>query len=103
MNTFATLKIAVFLERNDTMIVDKNHLKDLNDVELVPGTKDAISNLKSAKCTLFLSGVSRPISMTNCDKNETKLNMPLFRFSIVMTFVQGNPFQPFNPIGENRP
>jgi hypothetical protein len=29
--------------------------------------------------------------------------MPLFRLSTVVTFVQGNQIQPFNPFGENRP
>jgi hypothetical protein len=46
--------------------------------------------------------VSRDLSITACNMNETKLNLPLFRLSIIMTFVQGNPFQPFNRIGGNR-
>jgi hypothetical protein len=46
-------------------------------------------------------GVSRPSSITRREENEIKLNMLLFKLSILMTFVQGNPFQPFNPIGEN--
>jgi hypothetical protein len=36
------------------------------------------------------------------DENETKLNMQMFRLSIVMAFIQGNPVQPFNPFGEKR-
>jgi hypothetical protein len=48
-------------------------------------------------------GFSWDLSITVCDKNQTKLNTPLFRLSMGMIFVQGNPFQPFNPIGENRP
>jgi hypothetical protein len=63
-----------------------------------------ITNAKyhSSGNTSYLSGVSRPISITGCDENETKLNMTLFRPSIIMTFVQGNTFQPFNPIGKTR-
>jgi hypothetical protein len=52
--------------------------------------------------TFVISSVSRDLSITACDENETKLNMPLYRLSIVMTFVQGDPFQRFNPMKENR-
>jgi hypothetical protein len=52
---------------------------------------------------VHVSGVARDLRITACDENETKLNMPLFRLSIIMTFVQDNPCHPFNPIGENRP
>jgi hypothetical protein len=61
------------------------------------------SNIDFLGSNINYTGVSRPISITICDKNETKLNMPLFKLSIVMTFVQGDPIQPFNPFGENRP
>ncbi|MDR1528038.1 MAG: HAD-IIIA family hydrolase [Puniceicoccales bacterium] len=58
-------KIAIFLDRDGTIIADKNYLKDPNGVELLPGVKDAISDLKSARCMLFLfsnqSGIGRGI------------------------------------------
>ncbi|MDR0742274.1 MAG: HAD-IIIA family hydrolase [Puniceicoccales bacterium] len=60
-----TSKIAIFLDRDGTIIADKNYLKDPDGVELLPEAKDAISNLKSAKCMLFLfsnqSGIGRGI------------------------------------------
>ncbi|MDR2629087.1 MAG: HAD-IIIA family hydrolase [Puniceicoccales bacterium] len=60
-----TTKAAIFLDRDGTIIADKNYLKDPNDVELLPGARDAISNLKSARCMLFLfsnqSGIGRGI------------------------------------------
>ncbi|MDR2777132.1 MAG: HAD-IIIA family hydrolase [Puniceicoccales bacterium] len=60
-----TARAAIFLDRDGTIIVDKNYLKDPNDVELLPGARDAISSLKSAKCMLFLfsnqSGIGRGI------------------------------------------
>jgi hypothetical protein len=40
--------------------------------------------------------------VTACDEKQRKLNMPLFRLLIVITFVQGNPIQPLNSLGENR-
>jgi hypothetical protein len=49
-----------------------------------------------------LSGVPRGISITATDENEIKLNMQMFRLSIVMVFIQGSPVQPFNLFGENR-
>ncbi|MDR2432378.1 MAG: HAD-IIIA family hydrolase [Puniceicoccales bacterium] len=58
-------KIAIFLDRDGTIIADKNYLKDPDGVELLPGARDAISSLKSAKCILFLfsnqSGIGRRI------------------------------------------
>jgi D-glycero-D-manno-heptose 1,7-bisphosphate phosphatase len=58
-------KIAIFLDRDGTIIADRNYLKDPDGVELLPGAKDAISSLKSAKCMLFLfsnqSGIGRGI------------------------------------------
>ncbi|MDR2779339.1 MAG: HAD-IIIA family hydrolase [Puniceicoccales bacterium] len=65
MKTTVTAKTAIFFDRDGTIIVDKNYLKDPNDVELLPKAKDAISSLKSAQCMLFLfsnqSGVARGI------------------------------------------
>jgi hypothetical protein len=52
---------------------------------------------------ITVSGVSQPIRITGCDENETKLNMPLFGLSIIMILIQGDPIQPFNPFGDNRP
>jgi hypothetical protein len=65
-----------------------------------------ISTREAGACTFGpddIEGVSRPISITGRDENETKLNMPLFRLWIIMIFVQGDLIQPFNPFGENRP
>jgi D-glycero-D-manno-heptose 1,7-bisphosphate phosphatase len=58
-------KTAIFLDRDGTIIADRNYLKDPDGVELLPGAKAAISGLKLAKCMLFLfsnqSGVGRGI------------------------------------------
>jgi hypothetical protein len=42
------------------------------------------------KWNQMLEGVPRGINITATDENETKLNMQMFRLSIVMAFVQGN-------------
>jgi hypothetical protein len=52
--------------------------------------------------TEIREGVPWGISITATDENETKLNMQMFKLSIVMAFIQDNPVQPFNPFGENR-
>jgi hypothetical protein len=52
--------------------------------------------------SIYIWGVPRVISITAVDDNETKLNVQMFMLSIVMTFIEGNPVQPFNPFGENR-
>jgi hypothetical protein len=51
---------------------------------------------------VVLSRVPQGISITATDENEIKLNMQMFRLSIVMAFIQGNPVQPFKPFSENR-
>jgi hypothetical protein len=53
--------------------------------------------------TVEIWDVWRPIRITGCDENKTKLTRSLFRLSIVMTFVQGDSIQSFNPFGENCP
>ena len=46
MNT-ETLRPGVFLDRDDTLILDKHYLKDPNEVELLPGVKEGLLTLKS--------------------------------------------------------
>ena len=56
-------KMAVFLDRDGTIIVDKNYLRNPKGVELLEGAREAIGKLKSFGCRLFLfsnqSGVAR--------------------------------------------
>jgi hypothetical protein len=63
--------------------------------EIVPG-------LRYARVIEHIWGVPQGISITAIDENEIKLNMQMFKLSIVIAFIQGNPVQPFNPFGENR-
>lgn len=54
---------ALFLDRDGTLIFDKNYLHDPADVELIPGTRRAIARVLAAGCRLFLltnqSGIGR--------------------------------------------
>ena len=54
---------AVFLDRDGTLIYDKDYLHDPDQVELIPKVKDAINQLSQAGYLLFLftnqSGVGR--------------------------------------------
>jgi hypothetical protein len=62
-----------------------------------------LSTMTITYVSFVLEGVSRPINIAGCDENEIKLNMTLFRLSIVITFFQGDPIQLFSPFGQNRP
>ncbi|MDR1595919.1 MAG: HAD-IIIA family hydrolase [Puniceicoccales bacterium] len=56
-------KVAVFLDRDGTIIVDKNYIKSPDEVELLPSAREAIGMLRDFGCLLFLfsnqSGVAR--------------------------------------------
>lgn len=59
----------IFLDRDGTLIVDKHYLKYPQDVELIPGTIEAIQTFLTFKCKLFLfsnqSGVVRGLYTLN--------------------------------------
>jgi D-glycero-D-manno-heptose 1,7-bisphosphate phosphatase len=73
--------IAIFLDRDGTIIVDKNYLGDPDQVELLAGAAAAIGNLKRIGCMLFLfsnqSGVGRGLfSMDDAIAcNEAMINL----------------------------
>lgn len=54
---------ALFLDRDGTLIFDKDYLHDPEKVELIPGTREAIRKALSAGCKIFLltnqSGIGR--------------------------------------------
>lgn len=54
---------ALFLDRDGTLIVDKNYLADPAGVELIPGTSEALRHARSLGYKLFLltnqSGIGR--------------------------------------------
>ncbi|MDR3143956.1 MAG: HAD-IIIA family hydrolase [Puniceicoccales bacterium] len=56
---------AIFLDRDGTIIADRNYLSDPDGVELLDGAKEGILNLKKFGCELFLfsnqSGIARGI------------------------------------------
>jgi D-glycero-D-manno-heptose 1,7-bisphosphate phosphatase len=59
MNT----SFGIFLDRDGTLVVDRDYLRDCADVKLIRGTEEAIGILRTLRCHLFLftnqSGVSR--------------------------------------------
>lgn len=54
---------ALFLDRDGTLIFDKDYLHEPERVELIPGTREAIHRVLDAGCMLFLitnqSGIGR--------------------------------------------
>lgn len=59
----ATLPQALFLDRDGTLIFDKDYLHDPDGVELIAGTREAIHAVLAAGCKIFLltnqSGIGR--------------------------------------------
>src|SRR5687768_379909 len=57
------MKPAVFLDRDGTLIADKDYLSRPDEVELIPGVGSALKSLKDAGFVLFMvtnqSGVGR--------------------------------------------
>lgn len=54
---------ALFLDRDGTLIFDKDYLHEPEKVELIPGVKEALHKARAAGCKLFLltnqSGIGR--------------------------------------------
>ncbi|MDR1433265.1 MAG: HAD-IIIA family hydrolase [Puniceicoccales bacterium] len=71
-------KIAIFLDRDGTIIVDKNYPSDPEGVELLSGAREAITLLKNFGCLLFLfsnqSGIGRGL-LTFDDANACNRRM----------------------------
>jgi D-glycero-D-manno-heptose 1,7-bisphosphate phosphatase len=63
MSGSATRRRAVFLDRDGTILVEKNYLADPDDVELIPGAADALRRLGDAGRVLVVvsnqSGIAR--------------------------------------------
>lgn len=63
MGKSGSKNIAVFLDRDGTLIAEKNYLKMIRDVKILPGVPDALSTLRQAGYKLILitdqSGVAR--------------------------------------------
>ena len=60
---FAIMNRAVFLDRDGTMIAEKNYLRRPEDVEIFPGARDGLKQLADAGFKLFIvsnqSGIGR--------------------------------------------
>lgn len=63
MNTSTSLRPAVFLDRDGTLIVDRHYLADPEGVELLPGAGQAVARLNAAGFFVVLatnqSGIGR--------------------------------------------
>jgi len=62
-NKFEKRPQALFLDRDGTLIFDKHYLHDPAEIELIAGTREAISRALASGCRLFLltnqSGIGR--------------------------------------------
>ena len=76
----AHVQTAIFLDRDGTIIVDKHYLKDPDGVELLPGTREGIANMRRNGALLFLlsnqSGISRGL-LTHSDVDMCNKRMEM--------------------------
>jgi D-glycero-D-manno-heptose 1,7-bisphosphate phosphatase len=85
---------AVFLDRDGTLIVEKNYLSRPEDVEIFPGTGAALSRLQGAGYQLFIvsnqSGVGRGyFTLAEVDRVNNHIHGELARegVAIVKTYI----------------
>ena len=69
---------AVFLDRDGTIVVERNYLRDPDQVEILPGAASALKRLQDAGFLLFIvtnqSGISRGIfTVADMDRVNAKL------------------------------
>lgn len=69
---------AVFIDRDGTLIVEKHYLSDPNDVELLPGTIEALKMLRSADFKLIV--VTNQSAIARGIINEQRLEEIHIRF-----------------------
>ncbi len=85
-----TTPAALFLDRDGTLIFDKDYLHEPEKVELIPGVRDAVHRALESGCKLFLltnqSGIGRGFfSMADYEKCHARflelLGIPASAFS----------------------
>jgi len=95
----ATGRRAVFLDRDGTILVEKNYLADPDEVELLPGAADALRRLRDAGYALVVitnqSGIARGLfGETEYRAVERRLEELLAAEGVVL---DGSEFCPHHP------
>jgi D-glycero-D-manno-heptose 1,7-bisphosphate phosphatase len=99
---FARMQLAVFLDRDGTMIAEKNYLRRPEDVEIFPATRIGLKKLCDAGFRLFIvsnqSGVGRGyFSLAEVDRVNEHLCAELARDGIRFEKIYVAPEAPGQP------
>ena len=88
---------AAFLDRDGTLIAEKNYLHRPEDVEIFPGAGDALKRLMNAGFKLFVvtnqSGIGRGyFTLTDAERVNEHVNRELARDGVRFekTYIQGD-------------
>jgi D-glycero-D-manno-heptose 1,7-bisphosphate phosphatase len=99
---------AVFLDRDGTLIVEKNYLADPAQVELLPGTPEALRRLQDAGFKLFLvtnqSGIGRGYyTLADLHRVHAHLVDDLARHGVTLARIYFAPEAPDQPSRGRKP
>jgi D-glycero-D-manno-heptose 1,7-bisphosphate phosphatase len=104
----ADLKPAVFLDRDGTLIVDKDYLHKPEEVEYFPGALDALKRLQDAGFVLVMitnqSGVGRGyFTLADVDKVHAKIEADLAAVGVKLAAIHIAPEAPDQPSRGRKP
>ena len=99
---------AVFLDRDGTIIVEKNYLRDIGQVEIFPGAAAALKRLQLAGFKLFIvsnqSGIGRGyFTLTDVDRVNAHLGREFDRENVRFEKVYIAPEAPDAPSRGRKP
>jgi D-glycero-D-manno-heptose 1,7-bisphosphate phosphatase len=108
MNGTQVRRRAVFLDRDGTIIVDKNYLSRPEDVELVPNAGQALRRLQDAGYILIIvsnqSGVGRGyFTMEDVERVNQRLLEELKKFGVKISKIYVAPEAPDQPSRGRKP
>jgi D-glycero-D-manno-heptose 1,7-bisphosphate phosphatase len=102
------MKRAVFLDRDGTLIEDKDYLHRPEEVVIFPGAADALKRLQKAGFLLFIvtnqSGIGRGyFTLKDCENVHRHLEMELAKSSVRLTKIYIAPEAPDRPSRGRKP
>ena len=103
-----TLKPAVFLDRDGTLIVDKDYLHKPEEVEYFPGALEAMKRLQDAGFVLVMvtnqSGVGRGyFTMQDVENVHAKIRADLAALGVTLSEIYTAPEAPDQPSRGRKP
>jgi D-glycero-D-manno-heptose 1,7-bisphosphate phosphatase len=104
----STRRPAVFLDRDGTLVVEREYLSDPDDLELLPGVPDALKAMRNAGYALVLvsnqSGVGRGyFSLARAYETMARLRVMLRRHRVEFDAIYFCPHRPDEHCGCRKP